>query len=498
MFDFLPYFANVFSPANFMALCAGTAGGLILGALPGLSPTMAVALLIPFTFHLDAAPGLILLGAVYTSTVAGGAVSAILLKIPGAPANIATMLDGHLMAQKGEAARALQLSFLSSGVGGVLGILTLIFFTPALARMALFFGPSHLFWLAILGVSVIASLSSGSVWKGLAAGAMGLWISTVGYDDIQGVERFNFTSHLDGGVNIVAALVGLFAIPQVIDMLARSPGAGAAVASLRAHPLARAARQTFAKTRALVIGSICGIVVGLIPGAGGQIAGLVAYDQARKFSKNPKRFGAGGSEGIIAAETANNAMVGPSLAPLLTLSVPGSPTAAVLLGGLLIHGIFPGPNLFSDYPEVAWTFIDALLVGQILMVVFGLWMCGFAARVMLLPENYLAAGVLTLAVFGTYSVQHSVSDVLVMASLGGGMWLLQKYGFSSGPLVLGIVLGPLAESNFVQGKIIAEAGDGVWSYFFGGALNVILILIVAASVAASVALEIRARKKAAQ
>ena len=498
MFDFLPYFANVFSPANFMALCAGTAGGLILGALPGLSPTMAVALLIPFTFHLDAAPGLILLGAVYTSTVAGGAVSAILLKIPGAPANIATMLDGHLMAQKGEAARALQLSFLSSGVGGVLGILTLIFFTPALARMALFFGPSHLFWLAILGVSVIASLSSGSVWKGLAAGAMGLWISTVGYDDIQGVERFNFTSHLDGGVNIVAALVGLFAIPQVIDMLARSPGAGAAVASLRAHPLARAARQTFAKTRALAIGSICGIVVGLIPGAGGQIAGLVAYDQARKFSKNPKRFGAGGSEGIIAAETANNAMVGPSLAPLLTLSVPGSPTAAVLLGGLLIHGIFPGPNLFSDYPEVAWTFIDALLVGQILMVVFGLWMCGFAARVMLLPENYLAAGVLTLAVFGTYSVQHSVSDVLVMASLGGGMWLLQKYGFSSGPLVLGIVLGPLAESNFVQGKIIAEAGDGVWLYFFGGALNVILILIVAASVAASVALEIRARKKAAQ
>ena len=498
MFDFLPYFANVFSPANFMALCAGTAGGLILGALPGLSPTMAVALLIPFTFHLDAAPGLILLGAVYTSTVAGGAVSAILLKIPGAPANIATMLDGHLMAQKGEAARALQLSFLSSGVGGVLGILTLIFFTPALARMALFFGPSHLFWLAILGVSVIASLSSGSVWKGLAAGAMGLWISTVGYDDIQGVERFNFTSHLDGGVNIVAALVGLFAIPQVIDMLARSPGAGAAVASLRAHPLARAARQTFAKTRALAIGSICGIVVGLIPGAGGQIAGLVAYDQARKFSKNPKRFGAGGSEGIIAAETANNAMVGPSLAPLLTLSVPGSPTAAVLLGGLLIHGIFPGPNLFSDYPEVAWTFIDALLVGQILMVVFGLWMCGFAARVMLLPENYLAAGVLTLAVFGTYSVQHSVSDVLVMASLGGGMWLLQKYGFSSGPLVLGIVLGPLAESNFVQGKIIAEAGDGVWPYFFSGALNVILILIVAASVAASVALEIRARKKAAQ
>lgn len=492
--DFLQYMGNVFEPFNFLILLLGTAGGLILGALPGLSPTMAVALLIPFTFHMEPTGGLILLGSVYTATVAGGAVSAILLRIPGAPANIATTLDGHRMVQQGRAAQALQLSFLSSGVGGILGVLVLIFFTPVLAQWALGFGPSHLFWMAVLGVTVIASLATESVVKGLAAGCIGLWISSIGYDGVQGVHRFTFTSHLDGGIHIIAALVGLFAVPQVIDMLARAPGRGSA-ASVQRHSLWQALRQVAGKPRTLAIGSVVGVVVGLVPGAGGQIAGLVAYDQSRKFSRMRDNYGKGEPEGLIAAETANNAMVGPSLVPLLTLSIPGSPTAAVLLGGLLIHGIFPGPDLFTDYPDVSWTFIDALLVGQVLMVVLGLVLCRLAARVILLPENHLAAAVMVLAVFGTYSVQNSYSDVLIMAVLGGGMWFLEKYGFSAGPLVLGIVLGPIAEQNFVYGRTIAAAGDGVLPYFFAGTLNVILIAIIVASIAGSAALEIRARRQ---
>lgn len=495
MFEFVNYLGNVFAPANFLILCLGTAGGLIMGALPGLSPTMAVALLIPFTFHMSPTGGLILLGAVYTATVAGGAVSAILLKIPGSPANIATLLDGHAMATQGRATEALQLSFLSSGLGGVLGVLVLIFFTPVLAQWALSFGPSHLFWMAVLGVTVIASLASESVLKGLAAGCMGLWISTIGYDGVQGVERFNFTAHLDGGINIVSALVGLFAVPQVIDMLARSPGGGS-VQKMLAHGLRQALKKIIRAKAALCIGSGVGIIVGLVPGAGGQIAGLVAYDQARKFSKTPNQFGRGAAEGVIAAETANNAMVGPSLVPLLTLSVPGSPTAAVLLGGLLIHGIFPGPNLFTDYPEVSWTFINSLLVGQVLMVILGLLLCRVAAKVIMLPENYLAAAVMVLAVFGTYSIQHSYSDVLVMATLGSGMWFLQRYGFSAGPLVLGIVLGPIAESNFVEGSIIAKVSDGMLPYFFGGGLNLSLLAVIVLSVVSSVFLEVRARRRA--
>ncbi len=219
--EFLAYFGGVFEPLSLLLLIGGTVGGLILGATPGLSPTMAVALLIPFTFHLSPTQGLILLGAAYTSTVAGGAVSAILLKIPGAPANIATSLDGNAMAKNGEGARALHLSFLSSGIGGVTGVMLLIFLTPVLASWALEFGPSELFWISILGVTVIGSLDSKSFVKGLLSGCIGLWLSTIGYDDNLGVPRFIFSDSLTGGINIIAALIGLFAIPQVLDMFSK-------------------------------------------------------------------------------------------------------------------------------------------------------------------------------------------------------------------------------------------------------------------------------------
>ena len=493
--EFLQHFGPVFTLTSMAILCGGTIGGLLLGATPGLSPTMAVALLIPFTFHMTPTHGLMLLGAAYTATVAGGAISAILLKIPGAPANIATALDGNAMAKKGEGARALQICFISSFIGGVLGILVLIFLTPVLAKWALGFGPSHMFWIAILGVTIIGSLDSKSVIKGLLAGAVGLWIAMIGYDSIQGVERFIFSEHLEGGVHIIAALIGLFAIPQIIEMLEGGRiNRQYQIIKVQPHSIVAAFRETISKMRAAIIGSVVGVVVGLIPGAGGQIAGLVSYDQARRFSPNRDKFGTGESEGVVAAESANNAMVGPSLVPLLTLSVPGSPTAAVLLGGLLIHGIFPGPNLFVEHADVAWAFINSLLVGQILMLVFGLYIAGLAAHVVRIPPPILASGILVLSVFGAYSVQSSYSDVVVMLALGLGMYFLSKYGFSPAPLVLGVILGPIAESNYVQGQIIAEAGDGMFAYFFTGALNLFLIGLVVASIVYSVVSEIRIRR----
>ena len=390
--EFLSYFGGVFEPVAFMLLLGGTIGGLILGATPGLSPTMAVALLIPFTFQLEATQGLILLGAAYTSTVAGGAVSAILLKIPGAPANIATALDGHEMAKNGQGAKALHMSFMASGVGGVIGVLLLIFLTPVLAQWALAFGPSHLFWMAILGVTVIGSLDSKSFVKGLLSGCIGLWLSMIGYDDIQGAQRFIFADALTGGINIISALIGIFAIPQVIEMFAK----GRMIASISSlevekQSIAASFKETMTYKKALAIGTVCGSVIGLIPGVGGQIAGLLAYDQSKKFSKDKDKFGTGHPEGVIAAESANNAMVGPSLVPLLTLSIPGSPTAAVLLGGLLIHGIFPGTDLFDNHPEVAWTFINSMLIGQILMVIFGIYIASYAAKVAKIPTPIMAS-----------------------------------------------------------------------------------------------------------
>ena len=344
------------------------------------------------------------------------------------------------MARKGQGARALHLAFLSSGVGGVFGVLLLIFLTPLLAKWALAFGPSHLFWLAILGVTVIGSLDSRSFVKGLLSGCLGLWLSMIGYDDIQGVPRFVFHSSLTGGINIIAALIGLFAIPQVIDMFAKGRTRRKLVAlSVEHQKISDSCGEIMRNPRALTIGAIVGAVIGLIPGVGGQIAGLVGYDQTRKFSPHKAKFGTGHPEGVIAAETANNAMVGPSLVPLLTLSIPGSPTAAVLLGGLLIHGIFPGADLFVRHPDVAWTFIDSMLVGRILMVIFGIFTAKWAAKIAKAPMPIMAAAVLVLAVFGSYSVTQSMGDVYVMFTLGVSMYILDKFGFSAAPLVLGLI-----------------------------------------------------------
>ena len=419
--EFLQYFGEVFTLPHFTILVLGTIGGLILGATPGLSPTMAVALLIPFTFQMEPTASLILLGAVYTSTVAGGAVSGILVNIPGAPANIATVMDGYPLAQSGRATEALHYSFISSLIGGLIGVAVLIFFTPPLADLALKFGPPELFWIAIFGVTIIASIGGGHVIKGLIMGALGLWVSTIGYNPVLGEERFVFTEHLAGGIHVIAALIGLFAIPQVLTLLQTSRDGKVEMNAMEEHSVLTSIKYTITRIKALVIGTVTGCIVGIIPGAGGQIAGLVAYDQTRKFSKNRENFGKGEPDGVIAAESANNAMVGPSLVPLLTLGIPGSPTAAVLLGGLLINGLFPGPDLFTIHAKVTWTFIDSLLVGQVLMMIFGLSISKYSRFVTRIPNHMMAATVTVLAIFGTYSVQNNISDVVVMLCLGVGM-----------------------------------------------------------------------------
>ena len=489
--EFLNYFSNVFTFSNIVILVLGTIGGLLLGAAPGLSPTMAVALLIPFTFKMSPEQGLIMLGAVYTATVAGGAISAILLKIPGAPANIATVMDGYPMAKNGRSKEALHYCFISSFIGGVIGIFVLIFFTPVLANFALKFGPSHMFWIAIFGVTVIATLDSNSILKGLFSGAMGLWLATIGYDSVLGVERFVFNPIFSGGINIIAALVGLFAIPQVLSMLEDKQNKPSDQFEMEKRSLYQSFIYNISRVKALIVGSVSGTIIGLIPGAGGQIAGLVSYDQIKKISSNRENFGKGEPDGIIAAESANNAMVGPSLVPLLTLGVPGSPTAAVLLGGLLIHGMFPGANLFTVYAETTWTFINSLLVAQFMMLIFGLYISGLAKYVIKTPANYMAAAITILAIFGTYSVQHNFADVIVMLFLGVSMFFLSKFGFTAAPIVLGLILGPIAEINFSQAKIIADTQEGIFNYLTSGALNLTIISLCLISILYGVFIEIK-------
>jgi putative tricarboxylic transport membrane protein len=496
MAEFFQYLPHALTPMNLLVLILGTIGGLFLGATPGLSPTMAVALLVPFTFHMDSATGLILLGAVYTATVAGGAISAILINIPGAPANIATLLDGHPMALQGQSQRALYICFISSLVGGLFGMLVMILFTPPLARIALEFGPSEMFWIAIFGITVMAGLASGSIFKGLLGGMFGLLISTIGYSPMLGVPRFVFSDVLTGGVAIVPALIGLFAIPQVFS-LAETLFDKTSKADFKPQKgiLLKTILENLKMVKALSIGSVVGTIIGVIPGAGGQVAGLISYDQVRKFSRNPKSFGTGNPVGVAAAESANNAMVGPSLIPLLTLSVPGSPTAAVLLGGLLIHGLFPGPDLFINNADVTYTFIASLVLAQIAMCVFGIMMSRYSYSVMRVPKLQMIAAVTILAVYGTYSVQNSFDDVIVMFALGTLMYIGRKVGFSPAPVVLGIILGPIAEDNFLKGKLIADTDVGVFHYFFTGGLNITIILLCLASIGYSIYSEVKAYHK---
>jgi len=439
---FLDNLPHVFTLYNMTIILLGSLGGLILGALPGVSPTMSVALLVPFTFYMDPTSGLILLGAVYASSVAGGAISAVLINIPGAPANIATVLDGYPMAKAGKAQLALYTSFISTFIGGVVGMIVMILLTLPLAEVALKFGSTELFWISILGLTVVAGLSSGNMVKSLIAGAFGVWLSTIGPNPMTGEFRFIFNDVLEGGINIIPALIGLFAVPQIFSLVEY-------YGKTRSEIKFKAEKGIFLKTfvstikmvKVQVIGSIVGTVIGLIPGVGGQVSGIVSYDQSKKFSRHPEKYGTGIPDGVAAAESANNAMVGPSLVPLLTLSIPGSPTAAVLLGGLLIHGIFPGPDLFRYHSDLVHTFIGALLVTQAAMLLFGIMLSRHSHWVMRVPDLYMAASIVVLAVFGTYSVNNNFNDVIVMFGIGLLMYGGTKFGFSPAPVVMGLILG---------------------------------------------------------
>jgi putative tricarboxylic transport membrane protein len=475
---------NIFTLYNMAILVLGVIGGIILGALPGVSPTLAVALLVPFTFYMEAASGLILLGAVYTASVAGGAISAILINVPGAPANIATLIDGYPMARSGKAEPALYTCFISSFIGGLFGMMIMVLFTLPIAEFALKFHSTEIFWVAILGLTVVAGLGTGNMIKALISGAFGVWLSTIGTNPVTGEFRFIFHDILTGGIYIIPALIGLFAIPQVFSLV-ESYGAQRAIFQFRREKgvFWRTFIQMIKMVRVQTIGSIVGSIIGLIPGVGGQVAGIVGYDQVRKFSKYPEKFGTGIPDGIAAAESANNAMVGPSLVPLLTLSVPGSPTAAVLLGGLLIHGIFPGPDLFRLHPSIVHTFIGSLVLAQVGMFIFGILFSRYSNWVVKVPDLYMAASIVILATFGTYCVQNSFDDVIVMFALGTLMYMGNKFGFSALPVVMGVILGGIAENNFLKGLLIADAGKGMLAHFFTGPINMIVVLFCAASIA---------------
>ncbi len=460
--DMLGFLGEALSARNLMFALLGVIGGTVIGALPGLSATMAIAVMVPFTFALEPASGLIMLGAIYTGAIYGGAFAAILVNTPGTPSAIATTFDGYPMARRGDGDLAVTIATIASVVGGLIGGLLLLTLSPMLAQVALRFGSTEYFWLAVLGLTLIAVLSEGNLVKGLMGGCLGLLLSMVGVAVVGGDVRFTFGQReLLGGIGIIPALIGLYCIPVLIDMVAR-PGQ-----HLEAPPAGRGFRLLEAAGIAirdfwnLIRSSLIGTVVGILPGAGGSIASLVSYSEARRTAKNQAEYGKGAPGGLLSTESANNATVGGGFIPTLVLGIPGTPPDAVILGALLVQGIRTGPALFETQGSIVYTFIFGLLIATVLMLPVGLLIGRYAFRfIVATPKALLVPLIAFMTVLGSFAVHNHPSDVFVMVALGVVGWLLNRAGYGPSPIVLGLVLGQIAEQGFVRAWMIGGArGD---------------------------------------
>lgn len=471
--------ANVLSPVNLAVIAGGTLLGLFVGAMPGLSATMALALLLPLTFSLDPATGLSMLASLYLAAMYGGSIAAILLRTPGTPAAAATILDGSPMAAGGRAGRALGVSLLASFTGGLVSGIALLTVAPLLGRIVLNFGPVELFALAVLGITIIGSLSQGSAIRGLFAGAIGLLLGTVGMDPTTGTPRFTFDNiHLFSGIEFTVALIGLFSVPQAIRLIETSR-VGPKLASRVTDHMLPGVRDILRLAPNMLRSGVIGVVVGLIPGAGGDTASWFAYNEARRFAKDKSRFGKGEPAGIAAPEAANNAVVGGALIPTLALGIPGSSSAAILLGALMVHGILPGPTLMTDYGDVTYTLIWAVILANVALLLFGLFFTRIAVMVTRVPDGVLAPIIIVFCVVGTFAINNSLFDVIFMLGFGLVGYLLDKCQVPLAPMVIGLILGPVLDTSLHQSLLI---GQGSWGIFLQSPIATVLLLLAAVSI----------------
>jgi putative tricarboxylic transport membrane protein len=435
----------------------GVLWGILGGALPGISPSIAMALLLPFTYGMEPIPAIVLLASVYVGAEYGGSIPAILIRTPGTNSAAATTLDGYEMARQGKGGEALGISLISGLVGGLFGLVVLVLATEPLARVALAFTPAAYFGLAVLGLSVIASLAGGSLTKGLIAAALGLMVATVGTDPVSGVPRFTFGSpELLGGIRPILVMVGLFAVAELRVQIGEPEWAKVEARDTRLKLPSLAMFRRLLPAQA--IGCGIGTFEGVTPGAGGTIAAFMAYNEARRWSKNPDAFGKGAPEGVAAPESANNVVTATALVPLLSLGIPGSNSAAILLGGFLVHGLTPGPLLFERAPDVVWGLYGGLLIANIAMLLLGLVILTPALWLVNRPKPYLVATILALIVSGVFAIEQSLFDVGLVLVVGVIGYFLRWAGVPVLPLVLGVVLGFMLESNYRR-SLVLSGGD---------------------------------------
>lgn len=482
-----------------LALLAGVLGGMIMGALPGFTGAMGVALLLPLTFGMDAIPSLVMLTALYTSAIYGGSITAILIHTPGTPASGATADDGFELTKRGCGLQALGVSTVCSTIGGFISCLALLLVAPALAKICLLFGPAEYFMVAIFGLTIISSLCAGGVLKGLACAALGLAVSCIGLDSQTGFTRFMFGNiWLADGLSVIPLLIGLFSISQVMIMSEEARSANTGLVDKALSQLKGKMLLPFKKWLAFTIpvlrSSVIGTLVGILPGAGGDIASYLAVNVGKNSSRHPEEYGKGSYEAIACAESANNAVSGGALIPLLTLSIPGSSVAAILLGGFTMHGLVPGSALFTEQASTVYPILIGFALANLVMGALGLLIARYVAKVTVVPVSVLAPIIVVLATLGSYAVNLSMMDVWVMVVFGLVGYLMRKHDMITSPIVLAIILGPLAEKNLLRSLVVKRSASFL-GYYLSRPIVLILLALSLISILFPIVRNIRAKKK---
>ena len=456
-----------------LLIFATTIIGVIIGVLPGLGATTGAALLLPFTLTMDPVHAITVLATIYVSATFAGSITAILINTPGTSAAAATTFDGFPLAQRGEAGRALGVAVVSSTVGGVFSIIVLCIAAPMLARVAYQFRPPEYFALTLFGLSMLASISSGGAVKNLIGGIFGVWLATIGAERATGIERFLFGNYeLYEGLSFVPVFIGLFAMSE---LLVQSKRVNRIASAIGMNAVKLPSKEDYKKIWKTILRS-CGIgtFIGILPAEGATVASMIGYSEARRWSKNKEEFGKGAIEGIAGAEAANNAATGGAMVPTMVLGIPGSGTTAIILVGLMVHGLRPGPYLFTEQVDKVYQIFGAMLVANLMFLGMGLYAAKFFARISLIPAAILWPIVFALSIVGSYSLSSSLLDVWIVLIFGVIGFFARRHGFAVAPIAVGLILGEMVESNLQNSLKMFE---GKWWLIFTQPLAVLFLLL---------------------
>lgn len=467
-------FQTIFNFTDIFIILIGVTLGILVGSIPGLTATMTIALLLPFSFGLSPVASILLMVSVFIGAIYGGSIAAIILNIPGTPAAAATLIDGYPLAQKGEVGKALSIAAVASFVGGMISTISLILFSPWLAKIALNFSAGEFLALAVFGLSIIATISGENVIKGLLAACLGLLVAIIGMDPVTAFPRYTFgTNELMNGINLIPALIGLFGVSQVLLFIEqKNSKINSAAKKIKVKIIS--IKETFQLSITMIRSGVIGTFIGAIPGAGGDIAAFVSYNEAKRWSKDKSKFGKGEYKGIAAPEAGNNGVTGGTMIPLLTLGIPGDAAAAVMLGAFLIHGLQPGPLLFVNNSDLVYGLFSGMIIANCFMLLLGLVLVRYFAKIVKIDTRVLMPIILVLCVIGSFAMNNSIFDVYVLLLFGIIGYFTSKLKIPVSPIILGLILGPMIEENFRRAMIL---NDGSLSFLYTRPITLIFLIL---------------------